>query len=126
MSTVSSEIRGRSARPAQPRGNKQLLTQGRRLGRGDPWCGCEVSDQVQGEAVVLEGDRDAAYDYDSLLANKEPWDNWNPEQQAYLVQKYWKAQRAISQASKDGKQPQQKDVDLVKQAQPYIDQVRSG
>src|SRR5262249_13074659 len=40
----------------------------------------------QGKAIVNGGDRNGAYDYSTDVANGVPFEDLNPEQQAYYVQ----------------------------------------
>jgi hypothetical protein len=69
-------------------------------------------------SVLTTGERDAAYDYTALLERGTPWESWNPEQQASLVEDY---ERAVRSAYRTTDERQ-----LVRAAQPYLRELRAG
>ena len=66
-----------------------------------------------------KGSRNAAYNWRDAIRTKTPWERWNPEQQAQLVEDYNKALKKIHDKKGTGS-----DYHTVSLAIPYIKKVQ--
>lgn len=53
---------------------------------------------AQGKAAINGGSRNQAYDWKAAYASGQPWEKWNPEQQAEAIQDY----NTLLRKNKDG------------------------
>jgi Domain of unknown function (DUF4157)/OmpA family len=75
---------------------------------------------AQIKAQIKTGSRSAAYNWREAVAKKLPWAEWNPEQQAELVEDYNISLRAINNHTGTPK-----DYQTVSDASPYIEKIQS-
>src|SRR5262249_50136854 len=71
-------------------------------------------------AVLTTGNNHAAYDYTALLERGAAWQDWNPEQQAELVEDVAHAVRSRSTDRTDAERR------LLRVARPYLRELRAG
>jgi hypothetical protein len=76
---------------------------------------------AQGIAQAVQGDRNAAYDWQRLATAGTPWEQWNPEAQAKAVEDYNIALRAAQ-----GGSTQSSVYQTLGELQPYLDQMTAG
>ena len=76
---------------------------------------------AQVRASIGSGTRNAAYDWRAAHRARLPWSEWNPEQQAQLVEDYNSALRRIQSGRGTGE-----DYRTVSIALSYIDRIRRG
>jgi hypothetical protein len=77
-------------------------------------------------AQLGTGSRNGAYDWRSVAKAGTPWQDWNPEQQAELVEEYNKSLRHIRDATKRKHLPAKADTEMLEIGKPYIDKIQRG
>jgi len=75
---------------------------------------------AQAEAWWETGDRNNAYDWQTLHEQGTPWEEWNPEAQAEAVQDYNDALQKIRAGDASPE-----DYQTLVDAEPYVDQMRT-
>jgi RHS repeat-associated protein len=81
------------------------------------------------DVLLHKASRSGAYDWRSAVKDKKPWGEWNPEQQAEVVEDYYAAQRRIdntAQGRTDKPQERPGDKQTIIDAMPYITIVRNA
>lgn len=81
---------------------------------------------AQLKSSLSGGSRNGAYEWRPLADRDVPWEQWNPEQQASLVEEYNTALRKVRDEIARGVPPSPIDTTLITQAKPYIDKVQHG
>jgi hypothetical protein len=76
---------------------------------------------AQLDAWIRTGDRNNAYDFGRAMQQGIPWEQWNAEQQAEAMEKYFECKQRI-----DAGTPQTGDQDIVDTLEPYVGKVRRG
>lgn len=77
-------------------------------------------------ARLGSGSRNGAYDWRSAAKAGTPWADWNPEQQAELVEEYNRALRHVKDATKRKALPAKADTDMLTLGKPYIEKIHHG
>ena len=75
---------------------------------------------AQGEAMITDGDRNKAYEYDGNISGQKDWSKWNAEQQAAAMEDYYKA--TIGDVDLKKTTP---EAEMDKLA-PYVQKVKNG
>ena len=75
-------------------------------------------------ARLSTGTRNGAYDWRAAAQAGKPWQDWNPEQQAELVEQYNRSLRHVEAASARKAQPAPADTEMLELGRPYIDKIQ--
>lgn len=78
---------------------------------------------AQLKARLRHGSRSKAYVWRRAHQAGLPWERWNPEQQAALVEDYNARMRTLQTARARGHEPTTHDTELLTTARPYLDQL---